>query len=107
MKLKFYPQEKLKKQVLEIIKRYLDLKDYKVFFFGSRLKNNSSKNVDERADIDLGIEGPKAIPLEILAQIREAIEALPTLYSIDVVDFKRVDKDFEKVAKRTIEIISP
>lgn len=33
MKLEFYPLEKLKKDILEIIGRHLDLKDFKVFFF--------------------------------------------------------------------------
>jgi len=38
MKLEFYPAGKLKKEILEIVGKYLDLKKYKVFFFGSRVK---------------------------------------------------------------------
>lgn len=102
MELKFYAKEKLKKQVLDIVARYLDIKKYKVFFFGSRVSGKGG----ERSDIDVGIEGPKAIPIEILAEIKEKIAQLPTLYSIDVVDFRTASKDFQKVAKKNIEIIS-
>ena len=102
MKLKFYPVERLKKEILEIVSRYLDLKEYKVFFFGSRV----SDKVNERSDIDIGIEGPKPISLEIMAEIKEDISNLSTLYHIDVVDFSDVDKDFYKVAKQKIELIT-
>lgn len=102
MKLKFYPIKKLRKEILTIIGKYLDLKKYKVFFFGSRVERRGS----ERSDIDIGIEGPKAIPLEIFAKIKEEIDEIPTLYKIDIVDFKKVGKDFYKVAKRHIEEIN-
>jgi len=42
-----------------------------------------------------------------MAQIKEKIENLPTLYSIDMVDFQRTEKDFQKVAKKNIELINP
>ncbi len=99
MDLKFYPAEKLKKEILEIVGKYLDLKYFKIFFFGSRV---NGKN-DERSDIDIGIEGPKPISLEVMSQVKEEISNLPILYHIDVIDFKNVDKDFYKVAKQDFE----
>lgn len=101
MKLEFYPLEKLKKDILEIIGRYLDLKDFKVFFFGSRVGSKTN----ERSDIDIGIEGPNPIPFETMTQIRSEISNLPILYKIDIVDFKKVDRDFYKVAKQNFELI--
>ena len=103
MEIEFYPTRRLKKEILEIVGKYLSLKSYKVFFFGSRLSDKS----DKRSDIDIGIEGPKPIPLEIIAQIKNEISNLPILYHIDVVDFKRVDEDFYKVAKQNFELIKP
>lgn len=102
MKLKYYPLGKLKKEILEIISKYLDLKEYRVFFFGSRIKENQ----DEKADIDIGIEGKKPMPEETLYKIKEEISELPILYKIDIVDFKRVDKDFYQVAKQNIELLN-
>ncbi|GIV28881.1 MAG: hypothetical protein KatS3mg027_2695 [Bacteroidia bacterium] len=95
-------EKKLKKDILKIIGKYLDLKKYKVFFFSSRVTGTA----DERADIDVAIEGPKAVPLEIILAIKEEIDNLPTLYKIDIVDFKSVSKDFYRVAKQKIEIIN-
>jgi len=100
VKLKHYSVEKLKKEIRQIVGKYLDLKEYKIFFFGSRVKGN-----DDRSDIDIGIEGPKPIPLEVLSEIKEEIQNLPILYHIDIVDFKSVDKDFYKVAKQNIEYL--
>jgi len=101
MKLEFYPEKKLKKEILNIIGKYLDLEEYKIFFFGSRV---SGKNFP-RSDIDIGIEGPKEIPAEIKIKIEEEIENLPTLYKFDIVDFSEVSKDFKEVAKKEIEYV--
>lgn len=102
VKLKHYSKRKLKKEILEIIGKYLDLNKYQVFFFGSRVDNKGS----ERSDIDIGIEGPKEVPLGIMAKIRDEVSSLPTLYSIDIIDFRNVDKDFLKVAKQKTELLT-
>jgi uncharacterized protein len=102
MKIEFYPEEKLKKEILEIIGKHLDLKKHRVFFFGSRTNGQANK----RSDIDIGIEGPEKIPSGIMAKIREEIFNLPTLYQIDVIDFSSTDKDFRKIAGKNIELIN-
>jgi uncharacterized protein len=94
MKLEHYPADKLKKELLAIIGKRLDLSKYRVFFFGSRVDGKSF----ERSDIDVGIEGKKPIPFSTLACIKEDVEQLPTLYTIDVVDFRRTPPEFRKVA---------
>jgi len=101
MKLKFYPEKKLKREILQIISQYLDVKKYQVFVFGSRVSGQGN----ERSDIDIGIEGPRAIPIEIVGQIRESLKNLPTLYTIDVIDFKTASDDFQKVAKQHLELL--
>jgi predicted nucleotidyltransferase len=101
MRLEYYPADKLKKEILEILGKYLDLSKYKVFFFGSRVRGNS----DERADIDIGIEGPE-IPAYAKLEIEEELENLPILYKIDFVDFNNVDEDFKKIAKKYVEYIN-
>ena len=101
MRLEFYTVEKLKKEILEIIGRHLDLNACQIFFFGSRVLGKG----DERSDIDIGIEGTKEIPYEIMAHIRDDIENLPTLYKIEIVDFKKVSNDFREVAFQQIEFI--
>ena len=102
MRIEFYPVEKLKREVLAIVGKYLDLNTYRVFFFGSRV---TGKNT-EYSDIDIGIEGPAAVASGILARIREEMENLPLLYKIEVVDFKKVSADFREVALRYVEEVA-
>jgi nucleotidyltransferase substrate binding protein (TIGR01987 family) len=101
MKLEHYPVDELREGVLKILKKYLDLSKYRVFFFGSRV----SGNCGERSDIDIGIEGPQ-IPPNIKLEIKEELENLPTLYKVDFVDFNDVDEDFKRIAKKYVEYIN-
>lgn len=102
MRIAFYPQEELKRNITSIVGRRLDPARYRVFFFGSRVAGGGS----ERSDIDVGIEGPEPIPFETMAQIRDEIEEIPTLYTIEVVDFKRVSDAFRTVALQRTESVS-
>lgn len=101
MKIEFYPEKRLKEQILEITGRHLDLNSYKVFFFGSRVKKDNSS----RSDIDIGIEGAKKVPVEMKLRIEEELDNLPTLYKFDLVDFKEAPEKFKKEALRYAEYI--
>jgi len=101
MKLEHYPEKKLKKEILEIVGKRLDLKKYKVFFFGSRVAGDNFP----RSDIDIGIEGKIEMPGAVKIEIEEEIEKLPTLYKFDVVDFKTVSEKFRKEALKNIEYV--
>jgi predicted nucleotidyltransferase len=102
MKLEYYPLKKLKKEIIDIVGKHLDLSAYRVFFFGSRVTGKG----DERSDIDVGIEGPAAVPSRAMIEILWAIERLHTLYKIDVVDMRRVSPGFYRVAKEKIENVA-
>ncbi|MFW6132132.1 MAG: nucleotidyltransferase family protein [Candidatus Aminicenantaceae bacterium] len=102
MKIEFYSEKKLKREILEILARHLDLNDYKVFFFGSRVKETNFP----RSDVDIGIEGPDEIPPPKFLAIKEELDNLPTLYSFDLVDFKNVPPDFKKETLKNVEPIN-
>ncbi len=70
--------------------------------FGSRVKGDSW----ETSDIDVGIEGPKALPSRVRFALEEEIEHLPTLYTIDLVDFKEVSPKFKKEALKWTEYLN-
>jgi hypothetical protein len=55
--------------------------------------------------LDLGIEGSAPVPVDTLRAIKARIDALRTLYTVDVVDFCKLSEDFKKVAKAHIEEI--
>ena len=77
-----------------IIRRHVPDPAYRVFLFGSRAEGTAH----DRSDIDIGIEGPKPVPQQVLTQIEDDIEEAPTLYTIDVVDFARMPEKFRQVA---------
>ena len=99
MRLEYYTERKLKQEIFAILGRHLDLTEYRVFFFGSRVAGKGT----ERSDIDVGIEGKLPVPTGVMGDIQEEIETLPTLYKIDLVDFSRVTDTFRSVAKRHVE----
>ncbi len=101
MRIEHYSAEKLKKEIIAILAKYLDLREYGVFFFGSRVKGNNFPS----ADIDIGIEGPREIPAEIKLAIQEEMDNLPTLYKFDIVDFKNVSEKFKKEAFKHKEYV--
>jgi predicted nucleotidyltransferase len=84
------------RQVAAIVRQATGDPAYRVFLFGSRV----SGEVRERSDIDIAIEGPSSVDPAVMLEIREACEALPTLYTIDIVDFARVDPGFREAALR-------
>ena len=75
--------------------------DYRLFLFGSRVKDY----FHEKSDIDIGILSEKPLDAIQLFSIKEKIDEIPTLLKIDFVDFSVVSEDFRTVAlKQTKEI---
>lgn len=101
MNLRHYPVEKLKTDLRFIVGRRLDLAQYRLFFFGSRVTNSG----DDHSDIDVGVEGPAPVPPAALSAIKEELEDLPAVYKVDLVDFAEVSGDFRQVALANIEVI--
>lgn len=101
MRLEHYPAERLKREIIDIIGKHLELAKYRVFFFGSRVAGKGT----DRSDIDIGIEGPEPIPARAWAEIQEEIENFPSLYKIEIVDFRAVAPIFRDVALQDTETI--
>lgn len=101
MRLEFYPVQKLRQEIKNIVGKYLDTEVWKVFFFGSRVKGDNFLS----SDIDIGIEGPTELPPKIKFEISEEIEKIPTLYTFDLVDFKSLSDEFRKETLRYIEYV--
>ncbi|MEW5692386.1 MAG: nucleotidyltransferase domain-containing protein [Candidatus Hydrogenedentota bacterium] len=101
MNIEYYPEDKLKKEIMQIIRKHLDADRYKVFFFGSRVKGDNFIH----ADIDIGIEGDEPIPASSKLEIIDELDNLPTLYRIDFIDFKVVSDKFKNEALKYSERI--
>lgn len=82
-------KEEIIKQAVAIIKKHLS-NDCKIYLFGSWAKGNALKT----SDIDLGILNNEKTPWKTMTKIKDEIEDINTLRSIDVVDLNSVDEDF-------------
>lgn len=89
---------KLKKLVLPVISKHLNLEKTKVFIFGSQANGNGHS----RSDLDIGLKADQEIPAAKIIALREELESLP--YLIDVVDFSQVDDDFKEIAQQNLII---
>jgi predicted nucleotidyltransferase len=88
------------KFAVEVIRRHLPDPVYRVFLFGSRAAGSAA----QRSDIDIGIEGLVPVPRSALAAIHEELEEAPTLYTIDVVDFRRAPENFRRLAQQRVPL---
>jgi len=101
MRLEDYPKDKLDSELKKIVGKYLNLGEYELFYFGSRVANKG----DGRSDIDVGIKGAQKVDSNVLSKIKEEINWLPTLYSVDIVDFTDTSEEFREVAEQETEKI--
>ena len=97
------PIQGIKKYVLPIASKYLDLATYRLLVFGSR----ATGTAEPTSDIDIGIQGPGLVPRHLLAALREDIKETPLIYKVDVVDLSSVSDDFRHLAISNAKIISP
>ncbi len=93
--------EDIKKEVAKILKSELEGTHFSAFFFGSRVTGTHTKT----SDLDVGIEGDAPVPEPLFWSIKARVASIPSLYTIDVVDFSLLGEDFKKVAKSKVERI--
>lgn len=86
-------------EVAGLARRILGSK-VEVIWFGSWPKGRAH----ERSDVDLAIRSSTKLSAEDLHRLRAEVDDLPTLYSIDVVDFAEADthlrEEIERYGKR-------
>ena len=102
MNLKNYSVQKLKSELLYIVQKHSEDINFRLFFFGSRVRKEEA---DDRADIDVGYEGANKLSIRTLRKIKEEIEDIRTIYKIDFVDSNRTSSSFKEEAKQYLEII--
>jgi predicted nucleotidyltransferase len=75
--------------------------DVSIVWFGSW----PEKRACARSDIDLALVSPSPVPSEKMARFRDAVDEIPTLYTIDIVDLAEVEPEFRKrVEERGVRI---
>lgn len=70
-----------------------------VIVFGSRVSGQTHEN----SDLDLAIVGDGKLSLTVLADLKEAFQDSDLTFTVDVVDYHRVNEGFQKVIMSTGE----
>jgi uncharacterized protein len=93
---------KREKEILSNSLRLLqqELSPRRIFLFGSRAKGHAALG----ADFDLAVDGP--VPgREAQRSIKERLEEIGGLHTIDLVFLRRVSKDFENLVLQTGKLL--
>ena len=72
---------------------------FEVRLFGSW----ASGNPRPHSDIDIAIDGPRRIDPVAMAEIRDACERIPTLFTFDLVDLAAVSEAFRRSVREQVE----
>lgn len=90
------------KKVVDIIHASLPNIEWKIFLFGSQAKHTNRPT----SDIDIAIMGKTPISAEKILDIRENIDHLPTLRSIDIVDLQQTSPQFRDRILKNAKLLS-
>lgn len=91
-------EEILLNKIINIINSYIDAN--RIILFGSRAKGNYS----DGSDFDLAIDSEINNSI-VLGKIKDKIDDISGLYSVDLVDINSVDCDFKKIILETGKLI--
>lgn len=64
-----------------------------VSVFGSRAKGRPKP----WSDLDLALEGPAPLPLEVIAELAEAFDESDLPWKVDLVDYKLATRSFQSI----------
>lgn len=84
--------------VIEVLRNRLQ--PQRIFLFGSRAKGKSHPG----SDFDLAVDKDRP-DLTLQREIREEIEEVSGLYSVDVVYLNSVDKEFRSIILKTGKVV--
>jgi predicted nucleotidyltransferase len=90
--------EKLEK-IVKVLSE--NLKPKKIILFGSRAKGNNCNG----SDIDLCVVGAKELDKRNLRKLKEKIDDISGLYSVDLIFYEKIDEEFKKIILETGKVI--
>ena len=83
----------IQKFLIESIRKYFSKNDFEIILFGSHAKGSSNNY----SDIDLAIKGKDKLPAHLWQEVESLLEESYLKQKIDLIDYHRVNKDFQKV----------
>ncbi len=93
---------KVKKRIEKIVDFLVKtFEPEKIILFGSRVRNLEKPF----SDIDLAIEGGKELSFREFRKIKEKLEEISGIYSVDIVFLKKADPCFQKIIFQTGRVL--
>ncbi len=91
--------EDITQKVVDLLKQ--DLNPQRIILFGSRAKGTAKPY----SDIDIAIEGGKALDHRERRKLKEKIEEISGIYTVDLIFLDLVEKDFAELVKKTGKVL--
>lgn len=85
--------------VKAVLHKQLQHLEFKAYLFGSQVGREELI----KADIDIAVEASSPIAWSQMAELKEALEELPCLYSFDLIDLSAVENTFKQMALQKAE----
>jgi predicted nucleotidyltransferase len=89
------------REVIRIVERVTGDPSFQVRLFGSWADGTARPH----SDIDIAIDGPRAVDPVQMAEIRDACDRLRTLFTIDLVDLARASAGFRSQVRRQAGLV--
>jgi predicted nucleotidyltransferase len=78
-------------ETAKIVRKYVS-DEHRILLFGSQAKGSALPT----SDIDIGILGKQRVPHLMMAKMRDEVDNLRTLRSVDVVDLLVLDEEYRR-----------
>lgn len=85
--------------VFSILLKYVP--EHEVLAFGSRVNQKPKKH----SDLDLVIKTDSPLPVKTLALLRDAFSESNLPFKVDIVDWSRISKNFQKIIEEKFEVL--
>ena len=91
-------ENRIEEKINKIIHLIVEKTDpEKIILFGSRAKGTAHKG----SDIDIALEGVQKLSVRDYRLLKEEIDTISGLYSVDIVFIEKVDNSFKQIIQDT------
>ncbi|KTC66283.1 Predicted nucleotidyltransferases (plasmid) [Legionella adelaidensis] len=87
--------------ILQLLNQHIP--NYTVWAFGSRVNKTAKKF----SDLDLVIKTVKPLPLNLLSDLKDAFSASELPIRVDILDWSRINEDFQKIIQKDFIVLKP
>ena len=92
-----YLSSTIQKYILETLFQFIDKNSFEIIIFGSY----ATGKIHDKSDIDIALKGRLPLDSAAWSKVEEAFRESSLKQKVDIVDYHRVKKDFQKIIDQT------